>query len=331
MILAVLGGGLLLLGIVAVVAGVLPAPEALTLGERVAPVLGFVVAITVVAVIAAEAGVFDRLADGAARLARGRGGVLWLLVVAVSVVSTVFLSLDTTAVLLTPVVVVLARRVGLSPIPFAMTTVWLANTGSLLLPVSNLTNLLAESDPRLRLRLRDPVLAAVARRRGRARADPRGRLPARAAASLRSACAGAGRGPRAAPGRGGGPGAAGARPRDRRARARRARLGARDDRGRGARRRGRPASAAPAAGAGAADPPRAVRLRAVPRGHRARPAGAHRPALDGCRPGRGRARAAPPRRGGDRDREPGGQPARLPRRSSRSRAASTGCSRCSSR
>jgi Na+/H+ antiporter NhaD/arsenite permease-like protein len=28
-----------------------------------------------------------------------------------------------------------------------MTTVWLANTGSLLLPVSNLTNLLAESDP----------------------------------------------------------------------------------------------------------------------------------------------------------------------------------------
>jgi Na+/H+ antiporter NhaD/arsenite permease-like protein len=61
----------------------------------------------------------------------------------------VFLSLDTTAVLLTPVVVTLARRVGLSPIPFAMTTVWLANTGSLLLPVSNLTNLLAESDPAL--------------------------------------------------------------------------------------------------------------------------------------------------------------------------------------
>jgi len=31
----------------------------------------------------------------------------------------------------------------LNPLPFAMTTVWLANTASLLLPVSNLTNLLA--------------------------------------------------------------------------------------------------------------------------------------------------------------------------------------------
>jgi len=70
--------------------------------------------------------------------------VLWLLVVVFATASTVFLSLDTTAVLLTPVVVVLARHVGLNPLPFALTTVWLANTASLLLPVSNLTNLLAE-------------------------------------------------------------------------------------------------------------------------------------------------------------------------------------------
>jgi Na+/H+ antiporter NhaD/arsenite permease-like protein len=47
-------------------------------------------------------------------------------------------------VLLTPVVVLLARHNGLPPLPFALTTVWLANTASLLLPVSNLTNLLAE-------------------------------------------------------------------------------------------------------------------------------------------------------------------------------------------
>lgn len=147
MVLAVLGGGLLILGLVAVATGILPAFDAAALGERIAPVLGFVVAITVVAAIAAEAGLFDRLASIAARLARGRGALLWFLVVVVAVASTVFLSLDTTAVLLTPVVVTLARRVGLSPIPFAMTTVWLANTGSLLLPVSNLTNLLAESDP----------------------------------------------------------------------------------------------------------------------------------------------------------------------------------------
>jgi arsenical pump membrane protein len=146
-VLAVLGGGLLLAGLVAVATGLLPASTAEALGGRVAPVLGFVVAITVVAALAAEAGLFDRLASAAARLARGRGALLWLLVVVVAIGSTVFLSLDTTAVLLTPVVVTLARRVGLSPLPFALTTVWLANTGSLLLPVSNLTNLLAESDP----------------------------------------------------------------------------------------------------------------------------------------------------------------------------------------
>ena len=40
-------------------------------------------------------------------------------------------------------VVLLARHAGLSPLPFALTTVWIANTASLLLPVSNLTNLLA--------------------------------------------------------------------------------------------------------------------------------------------------------------------------------------------
>ena len=45
--------------------------------------------------------------------------------------------------LLTPVVIAVARQLGLSAVPFAMTTVWLANTASLLLPVSNLTNLLA--------------------------------------------------------------------------------------------------------------------------------------------------------------------------------------------
>lgn len=60
-----------------------------------------------------------------------------------SCLSTIVLSLDTTAVLLTPVVIAVARQLRLNPLPFAMTTVWLANTASLLLPVSNLTNLLA--------------------------------------------------------------------------------------------------------------------------------------------------------------------------------------------
>ena len=68
---------------------------------------------------------------------------LFALVLVLATVTTMILSLDTTAVLLTPVVLALAASLEISPVPFAMATVWLANTASLLLPVSNLTNLLA--------------------------------------------------------------------------------------------------------------------------------------------------------------------------------------------
>lgn len=141
--LAILGAVLLLLGGIAIATGILPPPDAAAVAERVWPILLFAVAITVVAELAAEAGVFAAVAERTARAARGRAGVLWLFVILFAVVSTAFLSLDTTAVLLTPVVVLVARANGLPPIPFALTTIWLANTASLILPVSNLTNLLA--------------------------------------------------------------------------------------------------------------------------------------------------------------------------------------------
>jgi len=141
---AVIGAVLLCAGIIAVITGILPWPATVELIDRVVPILVFVVAITVVAELAAAAGLFTFVAERLTVWARGRTWVLWLLVVVLAVLSTVFLSLDTTAVLLTPVVVVMARHVGLSPLPFALTTVWLANTASLLLPVSNLTNLLAQ-------------------------------------------------------------------------------------------------------------------------------------------------------------------------------------------
>ena len=135
-----------MVGLVAVATGILPVAESLEVANRVWPILLFVVAITVVTELAAEAGLFGLIAERTASWGRGRGWLLWLLVLALSVLSTVFLSLDTTAVLLTPVVVLLARHVGLSPLPFALTSVWMANTASLLLPVSNLTNLLAEHE-----------------------------------------------------------------------------------------------------------------------------------------------------------------------------------------
>jgi arsenical pump membrane protein len=112
---------------------------------RVGPILAFLVCVTIVAELADGLGVFSTLAQGAARLAHGSVLGLWLLIVGVAVASTAVLSLDTTAVLVTPVVLALARQLDLDIALFAYTTVWLANTASLFLPVSNLTNLLALS------------------------------------------------------------------------------------------------------------------------------------------------------------------------------------------
>lgn len=142
--LAAIGAALLAVGVVAAVTGVVPAETVWAIADRTWPIMLFVIAITVVADLAATAGVFDVVSASLGRWARGRTVALWLLVVVLAVLSTAFLSLDTTAVLLTPVVVRVARAHGLPPLPFALTTVWLANTASLWLPVSNLTNLLAE-------------------------------------------------------------------------------------------------------------------------------------------------------------------------------------------
>jgi arsenical pump membrane protein len=135
----------LLAGAAGAVAAVsLPADDVGRVVTRLLPVLGFLAAATLLAGVVDAAGVFDTAAVRCARLARGRTPVLFGLVVVLACATTVVLSLDTTAVLLTPVVLSLTRQLGLPPWPFALATAWLANTASLLLPVSNLTNLLAE-------------------------------------------------------------------------------------------------------------------------------------------------------------------------------------------
>jgi arsenical pump membrane protein len=123
--------------------GWLPLDALGELAARVGPILLFLVAITMVAEMCAAAGLFDAAASWALRLARGSRSRLWGLVVILACVCTIVLSLDTTAVLVTPVVLTIARRTGSRPLPFALTVLALANTASLLLPVSNLTNLLA--------------------------------------------------------------------------------------------------------------------------------------------------------------------------------------------
>jgi Na+/H+ antiporter NhaD/arsenite permease-like protein len=141
--LAIIGLVLLAVGALAVALGILPPEAVAELAQRVVPILLFVVGVTVVAELAAEAGLFRAIAETFATAALGRTWALWLLTVAFATACTIYLSLDTTAVLLTPIVISLATHAKLPPVPFALTTIWLANTGSLLLPISNLTNLLA--------------------------------------------------------------------------------------------------------------------------------------------------------------------------------------------
>src|SRR4051794_40151248 len=132
-----------LVGVLAIATGWLPLDAARDVLERSAPVLGFLVAITVLAELADDAGLFEAAASVTSRLGGGSVRRLFILVCALCTVTTVVLSLDTTAVLLTPVVLAMCQRLGLPLLPFAFATVWLANCASLLLPVSNLTNLLA--------------------------------------------------------------------------------------------------------------------------------------------------------------------------------------------
>jgi arsenical pump membrane protein len=159
--------GLLVAGIVFVATGLLPAADAEASVRRIAPLLLFLGSVIVLAELTKEAEVFDVLATRMARVGRGDYVALFFLCVAFASLTTICLNLDTTAVLLTPVMLALAPKARIAPLPLAMTTVWLANTASLLLPVSNLTNLLAAdrvalTAPRFAARMWVPQLAAIA-------------------------------------------------------------------------------------------------------------------------------------------------------------------------
>jgi arsenical pump membrane protein len=135
--------GLLALGLGCVASGSLPRSDAAATMARILPLLVFLAGLIVLAELTAQTEFFDVLAARIAIVARGSYPALFGLSFALAALTTVFLNLDTTAVLLTPAMLATAVRAGVPTAPLAMTTVWLANTASLLLPVSNLTNLLA--------------------------------------------------------------------------------------------------------------------------------------------------------------------------------------------
>jgi arsenical pump membrane protein len=129
--------------VILIAAGVIPAGDAAAEARRLGPVIGFLIAILVLAHLCDDDGLFRACGAWLARSAAGRPRRLLALVFVTAAVTTAVLSLDTTVVLLTPVVFATAGRLDLRARPSVYACTHLANSASLLLPVSNLTNLLA--------------------------------------------------------------------------------------------------------------------------------------------------------------------------------------------
>ncbi|MEU8921871.1 SLC13 family permease [Kitasatospora sp. NPDC048545] len=126
-----------------VAADAVPLDHATAEAARLGPVIGFLAAVLVLAKLCDDEGLFRACGAWMARSAAGRPRRLLVQVFAVASVVTAVLSLDATVVLLTPVVLATATRLGARPDPHLYACAHLSNTASLLLPVSNLTNLLA--------------------------------------------------------------------------------------------------------------------------------------------------------------------------------------------
>ncbi|MEU3982030.1 arsenic transporter [Streptomyces sp. NPDC026672] len=128
---------------VAIASGAIGLGHARAEAERLGPVVGFLAAVLVLAHFCDVEGLFRACGAWMARWAAGRPVPLLTAVFALASVITAVLSLDATVVLLTPVVFATAARTGVRPKPHVFACTHLSNTASLLLPVSNLTNLLA--------------------------------------------------------------------------------------------------------------------------------------------------------------------------------------------
>jgi arsenical pump membrane protein len=129
--------------LLAVGAGLVPGRDAAAELRELGPTVGFLAAVLVLAHLAGEHGVFRYAGAVVARMSGHRPMRLLAAVFAAASVITAALSLDATVVLLTPVVFATAARIGARPRPHVYAAAHLANAASLLLPVSNLTNLLA--------------------------------------------------------------------------------------------------------------------------------------------------------------------------------------------
>jgi arsenical pump membrane protein len=134
--------------LILIAAGAIGASSAITEARQLGPVIGFLAAILVLAHLCDDDGLFQACGAWMARTGASRSTAtgarrLLVQVFVIASVTTAVLSLDATVVLLTPVVFATASRLDVRARPQVYACTHLANSASLLLPVSNLTNLLA--------------------------------------------------------------------------------------------------------------------------------------------------------------------------------------------
>lgn len=107
-----------------------------------ATVLAFFLGMMTLTTLAEGAGVFDRLAGVAARLAGGSAKRLFLNVFVLGTLISTFLTNDATALILTPVVYALVTGLRLDPLPYVFACTFIADTASTTLPISNPINII---------------------------------------------------------------------------------------------------------------------------------------------------------------------------------------------
>ena len=136
-------------GALALTSGLVSIKQATGIVVETHEALILLVGMMVLSAVVEEAGFFEWAASITARFGGGRVIVLYGSVFLVGTIITATLSLDTTAIVFTPIVYEMVARLRLSPLPFMFACVYAANTASLFLPISNLTGLLAYNAFRL--------------------------------------------------------------------------------------------------------------------------------------------------------------------------------------
>ncbi|MDI5930111.1 arsenic transporter [Rhizobium leguminosarum] len=102
----------------------------------------FLIGMMLLSELARQEGLFDWLASVATANAQGSPKRLFVLIYAVGIVVTVFLSNDATAVVLTPAVHAACKAARVrDPMPYLLICAFIANAASFVLPISNPANL----------------------------------------------------------------------------------------------------------------------------------------------------------------------------------------------